>query len=59
MAAEEEIERMRLELEEQAMIEKKNASNMVAEALIAQEETTRQMNEKLEQKIEEIKSYEE
>ena len=58
MAAEEEIERMRLELEEQAMIEKKNASNMVAEALIAQEETTRQMNEKLDQKNEEIKSYE-
>ena len=49
---------MRLELEEQAMIEKKNASNMVAEALIAQEETTRQMNEKLDQKNEEIKSYE-
>lgn len=32
---------------------------MVAEALIAQEETTRLMNVKLDQKNEEIKNYEE
>ena len=32
-----ELEKMRLELEEQAMINQKNASNMVAAALIAQE----------------------
>ena len=56
---EQELEKMRLEMEEQSLIDQKNASNMVAEALIAQEAVTDELNKKLDQKNEEISEHEE
>jgi len=49
---------LRLELEEQAMIDQMNSSNMVAAALIAQEGETNKLKETIEEKTNELKGLE-
>ena len=55
---ESELETMRLELEEQALVNQMNASNMVAAALIAQEGDTQKLKETIEEKSVELKGFE-
>ena len=49
---------MRLEMEEQALVNQMNASNMVAAALIAQEGDTQKLKETIEEKPVELKAFE-